>query len=73
MTEFVKVGRALVNLRKVAKVRAHAEAESKTAKRRATDRFGSRLGSKVAQLNACLSKKPKTMVTLVKEAGLEGT
>ena len=35
-----------------------------------TDKFGNRLGSDAAKLNACLAKKPKTMSELTKEAKL---
>jgi len=38
-----------------------------------TDNFGSRLGSNQAKINAVLSKEPKTMKTLVEEAGLSST
>ncbi len=41
-------------------------------KGRGTDRFGSRLGSKKAKINAVLSKEAKTMKRLVEEAGLSG-
>ncbi len=38
-----------------------------------TDNFGSRLGSNQAKINAVLSTEPKTMKTLVEEAGLSST
>jgi len=41
--------------------------------RRGTDKFGSRLGSNKAKINAVLSKEPKSMKTLLKEAGLSNT
>jgi len=37
-----------------------------------TDKFGSRLGSNKAKINAVLSTEPKMMKTLVQEAGLSG-
>jgi predicted transcriptional regulator len=37
------------------------------------DRFGSRIGTNNAKVNACLSNKPKTMAELTKEAKIEGT
>ncbi|HIJ53840.1 MAG TPA: hypothetical protein HPP66_11895 [Planctomycetes bacterium] len=40
---------------------------------RGTDRFGSRLGSNQAKINAVLSTEPKTMKTLVEEAGFSST
>jgi len=40
---------------------------------RGTDRFGSPFGSKQAKINAVLGNKPKTMKTLVEEAGLSST
>jgi hypothetical protein len=40
--------------------------------RRDTDKFGSRLGSNKAKINAVLSTEPKMMKTLVQEAGLSG-
>jgi hypothetical protein len=40
---------------------------------RGTDRFGSPVGSNQAKINAVLSTEPKTMKTLVDEAGLSGT
>jgi len=40
---------------------------------RGTDRFGSPVGSNQAKMNAVLSTEPKTMKTLVDEAGLSGT
>ena len=40
--------------------------------RRGTDKFGSRLGSNQAKINAVLSTEPKMMKTLVQEAGLSG-
>ncbi len=46
-------------------------AEKKTVER---DKFGSVVGSKNAQINACLSKTtPKSMHRLVKQAKLSGT
>jgi len=39
---------------------------------RGTDKFGSRLGSNKAKINAVLSTEPKMMKTLVQEAGLSG-
>jgi len=39
----------------------------------ALDAFGSRLGSNNAKINKCLSKKPKKMSQLIKEANLSGT
>lgn len=38
-----------------------------------TDKFGNRVGSNRAKFNAVLSKKPKKMAELVKEAKLSGT
>jgi len=40
---------------------------------RVTDRFGSRLGSNQAKINAVLSTEPKTMKRLMEEAGLSST
>ncbi len=37
------------------------------------DRFGARLGSKVARVNAALSTKPQTMQELMGKAGVEDT
>jgi len=37
------------------------------------DRFGSRIGSLYAKANAVLSKSPKKMSVIMKEAGLEKT
>jgi hypothetical protein len=38
-----------------------------------TDKFGSRIDSKCARINAVLSTEPKRMKTLLKEAGLSNT
>jgi len=38
-----------------------------------TDKFGSRIGSNRAAINACLTKKAKTMKELLKESKLEST
>jgi len=43
------------------------------SKERDTDKFGSRLSSNQAKINAVLSNKPKTMKTLMEEAGLSST
>ena len=47
-----------------------AERKTRPSPGDGTDKFGSRLGSDRAKLNACLSKKPKSLKKLVEEAGL---
>ena len=37
------------------------------------DKFGSRIGTKAAAMNKCVTKKAKSMATLLEEAGLEST
>ncbi len=61
--------------KKVSKKKARVETVKvkKTDVEKKVDSFGSRVGSKNATLNKCLSKKPKGMAQLVKEAKLSGT
>lgn len=58
------------------KTKKSKKAEKKTAEKKEAverDKFGSPVGSKNAQINACLSKTPKSMHRLVKQAKLSGT
>jgi hypothetical protein len=45
----------------------------KKSENKGKDKFGSRIGTNNAKVNACLSSTPKTMTQLVKEAKIEGT
>jgi hypothetical protein len=51
---------------------AQAATAAKTAGA-AVDAFGSRLGSKAAKVNACLTKEPKKMPQIISEAGMDQT
>jgi hypothetical protein len=58
------------------KVKAKKDAKKQTkriAEKVDLDKFGSKKGSTNAKINACLSKKPKKMSQLVKEAKISGT
>ena len=53
--------------------KAAKKQEKRIAEKVDTDKFGSRKGSNPAKINAVLSKKPKKMSQLIKEAKLSGT
>ena len=64
----------MTKVTKKSKKKVAKKTVKKTAKKTVeTDKFGSRVGSNKARFNAVLSKKPKKMAELVKEAKLSGT
>lgn len=58
---------------KPAKAAKGKTAEPAKADAAEVDRFGARIGTKLAAFNACITRKPKSMAELLAEAGLEKT
>lgn len=59
--------------KKTKKTKAAKKQEKRIAEKIDADKFGSRKGSNTSKINAVLSKKPKKMSQIIKEAKLSGT
>ena len=73
MAKKAKTDKKVKKATKKAKKTTKTTQKKKEATKKETDKFGSRKGSSMAEINAALSKKPKKMADLVKDAGATGT